>query len=85
MQRGTPQATMESFLALGRENRWQDAAHLLDLANFPQEEQAEIGPELEHRQDRIVLHPPHPSRHPPRSAVSSGGGVLASRYRSIHP
>ena len=46
VQRGTPQATMESFLALGRENRWQDAAHLLDLANFPQEEQAEIGPEL---------------------------------------
>lgn len=44
--RDTPQATVESFLALAADERWAPAAHLLDLSSIDPEAQAERGAEL---------------------------------------
>ena len=46
IDRTTPRSTVESFLALGRDNRWDDAAHLLDLAGWPDDEQRDVGAAL---------------------------------------
>ncbi|MCE0504219.1 MULTISPECIES: mechanosensitive ion channel family protein [unclassified Roseivivax] len=46
IDRTTPQAAIESFLTAGRGDNWEAAAHLLDLAGWPEDEQAEVGPRL---------------------------------------
>ncbi len=46
VDRTTPRSAIESFLQLGREDRWEQAAHMLDLAGWPEEDQAEAGPKL---------------------------------------
>ncbi|ETX14569.1 membrane protein [Roseivivax halodurans JCM 10272] len=46
IDRTTPRSAIESFLYLGRHEKWQAAAHLLDLAGWPEDEQAEVGPDL---------------------------------------
>ena len=46
IDRTTPRSAIESFLYLGRHGEWQAAAHLLDLAGWPEDEQREVGPEL---------------------------------------
>ncbi|WP_149757639.1 mechanosensitive ion channel family protein [Roseivivax sediminis] len=46
LDRTTPQSTVESFLSLGRASRFEEAAHLLDLAGWPEDEQEEYGPRI---------------------------------------
>lgn len=46
IDRTTPRATLETLLFLAREDRWADAAHLLDLSELPSKEQASRGAEL---------------------------------------
>ncbi|WP_217898996.1 mechanosensitive ion channel family protein [Oceanicola sp. 22II-s10i] len=52
--RDTPQATMESFLALSRDGRYEDAAHLLDLTGVPEAEQVERGASLARMLETII-------------------------------
>lgn len=46
IDRATPRAMMESLLARGERNDWDAAAHLLDLSDYPEDEQAAVGPNL---------------------------------------
>lgn len=46
IDRTTPRSSIESFIHLGRNGEWLEAAHLLDLAGWPDGEQAEVGPGL---------------------------------------
>jgi small-conductance mechanosensitive channel len=46
LDRSTPMGAMESFLELVRDERFGDAAHLLDLSRVPAEAQGERGPAL---------------------------------------
>ncbi|MFD2739803.1 mechanosensitive ion channel family protein [Sulfitobacter aestuarii] len=45
LDRDTPMAVMENFLFLTRKGHYSEAAHLLDLSDLPQGQQAEIGAE----------------------------------------
>ncbi|SLN40615.1 putative mechanosensitive channel protein [Roseivivax jejudonensis] len=45
MDLSTPQSSVESFLAAGGADDWDTAAHILDLALIPEDEQAEVGPQ----------------------------------------
>ncbi|WP_375689583.1 mechanosensitive ion channel family protein [Pseudooceanicola sp. LIPI14-2-Ac024] len=52
--RDTPQATMESFLALARAGQYADAAHLLDLGALPWADQEQAGPALAEMLETIM-------------------------------
>ena len=54
VDRETPQATLESFLAYGRSSAWSSAVHLLDLREVPSELRAEVGPQLAERLYRVL-------------------------------
>jgi MscS family membrane protein len=45
-QRGTPRSALRTFLEAARDGRYEDAAHVLDLAALGQEERARRGPAL---------------------------------------
>lgn len=44
--RGTPRGALRSFLELGRDGNWNDAAEILDLSELPEAEQKERGSEI---------------------------------------
>ena len=46
VDRSTPRGSVETLLIASRTGRWQDAAHLLNLAEVPAAQQAEVGPDL---------------------------------------
>ncbi|WP_370282295.1 mechanosensitive ion channel family protein [Pseudooceanicola sp.] len=52
--RDTPQATMESFLALTKAGNYEAAAHLMDLGKIPRERQAGAGAELARMLETII-------------------------------
>jgi MscS family membrane protein len=52
--RGTPRGALRSFLDLGREGNWQDAAQIMDLSAITKSEVQERGPELA-RQLKFLL------------------------------
>ncbi len=54
VDRSTPRDTVESLLIASRSGRWQDAAHLLNLAEVPPERQAEVGPELARKLEELL-------------------------------
>jgi small-conductance mechanosensitive channel len=50
----TPQALLESFLDAGEDEDWTRAAHMLDLAELPEAEQARLGPEIARQAHEII-------------------------------
>lgn len=54
VDRSTPQGTMESLFAAAASGRWKDAAHLLDLADIPPDEQPAVGADLARRLETVI-------------------------------
>ncbi len=54
VDRDTPRATIESFLNAARHQNWSDAAHLLDLSDVPEGDQARIGARLAERLETVI-------------------------------
>lgn len=54
IDRATPRATLESLLYAARTQRWEAAAHLLNLNGYPVERQPEVGPELARKLERVI-------------------------------
>lgn len=55
INRATPRATLESFLSLTENGDYQSAAHLLDLALIPPQNQKDQGPELARKLNEIFF------------------------------
>jgi small-conductance mechanosensitive channel len=54
LDRSTPRQTVSRLLALADERDYDTAAHLLNLNEIPEDEQAERGPELAHRLVEVI-------------------------------
>lgn len=54
VDRTTPRGTMESLIFAMQARRWDDAAHLLNLNEVPEDRQAEVGPVLASRLEAVI-------------------------------
>lgn len=54
LDRETPRATMESLITAARNDDWESAAHLLDLSEIPEEEQAQRGAILARQLETVI-------------------------------
>ncbi len=54
IDRATPRASMESLISATRYGRFDAAAHLLDLGDFPEDQQAKAGAELARKLEVVI-------------------------------